>query len=195
MKTLKFELPNDCAQPRLGSAWASIQSDQSLMCAQWVAKDPSFLHADNEDWSDGGCPGWSELLGTHAILSVLSWSPLTLNEICCMLSDNAKIWAEIACFRRFIKARHWWIEYRRKSKTGKWKECGGLEMLWVLIRITSAVFFIENWWKISFNYHQIPSLSVLLNYLSTFTKVADKNSNKNIFFPFISNDSTFHRHV
>ena len=21
-------------------------------CAQWVAKDPSFLHADSEDWSD-----------------------------------------------------------------------------------------------------------------------------------------------
>ena len=25
---------------------------QSLLCAQWVAKDPSFLHADSEDWSD-----------------------------------------------------------------------------------------------------------------------------------------------
>ena len=23
-----------------------------LLCAQWVAKDPRFLHADNEDWSD-----------------------------------------------------------------------------------------------------------------------------------------------
>ena len=29
-----------CAQRRLRSAWA---------CAQWVAKDPSFLRADNED--------------------------------------------------------------------------------------------------------------------------------------------------
>ena len=25
---------------------------ESSMCAQWVAKDPSFLHADREDWSD-----------------------------------------------------------------------------------------------------------------------------------------------
>ena len=24
------------------------QSDQSLLCALWVAKDPSFLHADSE---------------------------------------------------------------------------------------------------------------------------------------------------
>ena len=31
------------------AAWASTQSDQSLLCAQWVAKDPSFLHADRED--------------------------------------------------------------------------------------------------------------------------------------------------
>ena len=38
-----------CAQRRLRSAWASAQSDQSSLCAQWVAKDPSFLHADSED--------------------------------------------------------------------------------------------------------------------------------------------------
>ena len=38
-----------CAQQRLWSAWASAQSDQSLLCAQWVAKDPSFLLADSED--------------------------------------------------------------------------------------------------------------------------------------------------
>ena len=41
-----------CAQRRLRPAWASAQSDQSSLCAQWVAKDPSFLHADSEDWSD-----------------------------------------------------------------------------------------------------------------------------------------------
>ena len=28
-----------------------VWSDSSL-CAKWVAKDPSFLHADSEDWSD-----------------------------------------------------------------------------------------------------------------------------------------------
>ena len=31
-------------------SWASTQSDQSLRCvSNWVAKDPSFLHADSED--------------------------------------------------------------------------------------------------------------------------------------------------
>ena len=28
--------------------WVCAQSDQSSLCAEWVAKDPSFLHADSE---------------------------------------------------------------------------------------------------------------------------------------------------
>ena len=43
-----------CAQQRLRSAWASVQSDQSSLCAHWVAKDPSFLHADSEDSDQTG---------------------------------------------------------------------------------------------------------------------------------------------
>ena len=38
-----------CAQQSLRSACASAESS---LCAQWVAKDPSFLHVDSEDWSD-----------------------------------------------------------------------------------------------------------------------------------------------
>ena len=45
---------NDCAQRRLWSTWASAQSDQSSLCAQWVAKDPSFPHADSEDSDQTG---------------------------------------------------------------------------------------------------------------------------------------------
>ena len=36
-------------QRRLRSAWASTQSDQSLLWAQWIAPDPSYLHMDSED--------------------------------------------------------------------------------------------------------------------------------------------------
>ena len=43
-----------CAQRRLTSAWASAQSDQFSLCAQWVAKDPMFLHADSEDSDQTG---------------------------------------------------------------------------------------------------------------------------------------------
>ena len=38
-----------CAQRRFRSAWASAQSDQSSLCAQWIAKYQSFLHADSEE--------------------------------------------------------------------------------------------------------------------------------------------------
>ena len=43
-----------CVQRRLRSAWASAQSDQSSLCAQWVAKDPRFLDADSEDSDQTG---------------------------------------------------------------------------------------------------------------------------------------------
>ena len=48
---------------------------ESSLCAQWVAKkEPNFLHADSEDWSDWMCPGWAESsLGAHIILLILSW--------------------------------------------------------------------------------------------------------------------------
>ena len=41
-----------CPQQRFRSAWASARSDQSSLCVLWVAKDPTFLHADSEDCSD-----------------------------------------------------------------------------------------------------------------------------------------------
>ena len=45
-----------CVQRRLRSAWASAQSDQSSLCIQWVAKAPTFLHADSEDCQTGQMP-------------------------------------------------------------------------------------------------------------------------------------------
>ena len=48
---------------------------ESSLCAQWVAKDPSFLHADSEDTDQ---TGWMPRLiwvfaGRTVILLVLSW--------------------------------------------------------------------------------------------------------------------------
>ena len=71
------------AQWRLRSAICirQVWSEASL-CASWIAKDPSFLHADSEDADQTGqtprlicyrCPGWSEsLLGPQFNLFVLS---------------------------------------------------------------------------------------------------------------------------
>ena len=86
---------NDCAQRRLWSAWASAQSDQSSLCAQWVAKDPSFLHANSPDWSN-----WADaqahlslrLAHTHVVafdmsrlISVLS---TVIVSLCSVNSNN-----------------------------------------------------------------------------------------------------------
>ena len=61
-----------CTQRRLGSAWASAQSDQSSLC---VAKDPSFLHVNSEDSDQTGRMArliWA-FAGRTVILLVLSW--------------------------------------------------------------------------------------------------------------------------
>ena len=64
------------AQRKLRSVWASAQSDQSSLCAQWVAKDPSFLHADIED---SGCRGWSEF-------------SLGAQSFCWFCHEASKVW-------------------------------------------------------------------------------------------------------
>ena len=61
------------AQRRLRSPWASTQTDQSLLCALWIAKDPNFLQADSEDWSD-----WP---GTQTDLS-LCWVHMSFCSFC-----------------------------------------------------------------------------------------------------------------
>ena len=57
-----------CAQWRLGSDWASAQSDQSSLSAWRKLGSLATL------WTHGECPYWSEsLLGTQVIMLVLSW--------------------------------------------------------------------------------------------------------------------------
>ena len=43
-----------CTQWRLRSAWASAQSDQSSLLAQWIAKDVRLLHVPSEDSDQTG---------------------------------------------------------------------------------------------------------------------------------------------
>ena len=52
--------------------WGAL-STESSQCAQWVAKDPRFLHADSEDWQTGRMPSliWV-FAGRTLILLVLS---------------------------------------------------------------------------------------------------------------------------
>ena len=74
-----------CAQRRLESAWASAQSDQCLCCAlSWVAKNPSFLHADSED-SD-------QLRQMPRLIRVLARRSLILLVLSCRGSFHEFLW-------------------------------------------------------------------------------------------------------
>ena len=77
-----------CALRRLRSARASALSDQFLLCAQRVVKDPSFLHADIEDPDQSGqMPRLIWVFAGHiSTLLVLSW--------CSSFADrNSDYWA------------------------------------------------------------------------------------------------------
>ena len=85
-----------CTQRRPWSAQASAQSDQSSLCALWVAWDPMLLHADSED-SD-----WSEsLLGAQVILLVLSCS----GSFHVFDNQKSQSWREILGGSRFKTKR------------------------------------------------------------------------------------------
>ena len=58
-----------CAQRRLRSAWASAQSDQSLLCPHEERLGLSYpLSTRRRLIRLGGCPGWSESsLGAHSL--------------------------------------------------------------------------------------------------------------------------------
>ena len=86
-----------CAQRRLSLGIHPVWSESSL-CSQWVAKDPSFLHADMED-SD---QTWRMprliwvFAGRTVILLVLSWAgggSVSFMRKPCLISqlDTAKV--------------------------------------------------------------------------------------------------------
>ena len=62
---------NECApaKTQISLGIRPVWSESSL-CAQWVARDPTFLHAEAKTLIRmGGCPGWADsTLGAHAIL-------------------------------------------------------------------------------------------------------------------------------
>ena len=64
-----------CSQRRLKSSLGIHPVwPESSLSTRWVAKEPSFLHADSEDLIRlGRCPGWSVFTGCTVILLVLSW--------------------------------------------------------------------------------------------------------------------------
>ena len=99
---------------------------ESLLCTRWVAKDPSFLHADNKD-SDQ--TGWMPRLiwvfaGHTVILLVLSWGGSN------QTADQRNRWAvawqnqetDVCTHRRLRPA--WAFAQSDQSSLSAWRSIG-----------------------------------------------------------------------
>ena len=61
---------------------------ESSLCAQWVAKNPSFLHADSGDWSD-----WADFVGfVMRRLNYCNCNPILLKQSPWASIDSDFIW-------------------------------------------------------------------------------------------------------
>ena len=88
-----------CAQRRLRSAWASAQSDQSSLCAQWTAKDSRFLQTGKSLTRLGGS---ESSLGAQVILLVLSFGDSFIKIT--YLDDMGKIFSSdiVVCLDKYF---------------------------------------------------------------------------------------------
>ena len=112
------ELPHDktnkmaCAPSEDSSAWASVQSDQSSLCTQWVAKDPRFLHADSEDTD--------HIRRMLSLICVFAGHTLILLVLSCRGSCYFQILVYLAYPYSFIHLLNYTLTWIRLSRTW-WK--------------------------------------------------------------------------
>ena len=78
---------------------------ESSLCTQWVAKDPRFLHADSEDWSDWAdaqanlSPRWVHrpfCCFCHEAAQIMKWVRAQQNHVCPSKTDQPVhvVWSE-----------------------------------------------------------------------------------------------------
>ena len=119
-----------CTQQRQISLVIPPVWSESLLCTQWVAKDPSFMRTE-KTLIRLGSPGWPESsLGTHAILLVLSCAGSIDNPLMCLLlwwngkhcrprdkwqtmqTPESAVWSGVTLFAQALLSRYSvWIRY------------------------------------------------------------------------------------
>ena len=140
-----------CAQRRLRSTWASAQSDESSLCAQWVAKVPSFLHADSKDSAQTGrMPRliwvFAERTVTLLVLSCrgsyVSGSKPYCNLVYanCLHAFHAQWHACRFWYYHWLCRFHKWPLTRLSPSSEYWQI---LDLLCVSFRTTSSHFFFD----------------------------------------------------
>ena len=138
-----------CAQQRLRSAWASIQSESSL-CAEWVAKDPSFLHMDSEDSDQPG--------HLPSLIWVFAGRTTTLLVLLCRRSFLIFIWRliKLTCsvsvktnvFNNDYPCLIWFFPGKSTVCTAVYRmpvERGAAIQLGLLLLVVPAQYFISQW--------------------------------------------------
>ena len=117
--TKAHEPPHDktnkmmCTQRTLRSAWASAQSDQSILCTQKVVKGPMFIHADSEDSDQTGriprliCLRWAPRT-CHLVGFVMQWLMLYKNRLW-LFGVDRKIYHKVHCSaaQDLLSDHHW----------------------------------------------------------------------------------------
>ena len=87
---------------------------ESSLCAQWVAKDPRFLHVDR-------CPGWSESsLGTHEFCHEVAH--FLQHQIKCysLTTQHCPIVAKIIVMILSTRTDWSWQQCRSRSEEAVW---------------------------------------------------------------------------
>ena len=117
--SFRYELPHDKTnemtvhpvKTQIRPVWS-----ESSLGAQRVAKDPTFLHADREDWSD-----WSLRWGhSHFVGFVMKW----------LISQNY-----------FIKVFSFYKIYRQKKTPKKSDTTTNCEKCWQHVKISFCFFY------------------------------------------------------
>ena len=124
--------------------WATTWQNQQNECApsedsdqpghpQWVAKDPSFLHADSEDWSD-----WADdqadlslhWVHSHFVSFVMSWLIFFLFIsilFIAILLYIVKIWTDSSRLRVIVLSKS------KMKNLDPWKNSCGSPWFWTVV--------------------------------------------------------------
>ena len=124
---------------------------ESSLCAPWVAKDPSFLHANSEDPDQTGqMPSviWVSA-GRTATLLVLSWGGSFIR----FLNSPQWSWKIIFIFQTFLILKfcnNFQVKHHGNITMQKWPQVGPkIGEAWGSISILTlasfSVFFIDCW--------------------------------------------------
>ena len=103
------------AKTQISLGICQVWSESSL-CVQWVAKDPSFLHADSEDSDQTGrMPSWSYSLIVQWVAMGFIMSPLISLRACAWIMKHHRMCVNMDINWNTVSWQTWVISHLRNS--------------------------------------------------------------------------------